>query len=102
MFTWETIQQGMKLPDLILEINRRMRSLWVLLRGVRRDNDSRDLVVGDPLRSDVGFVLVKQGATPTTPPAGQAVLFLRDNGAGKMQLAIVYPSGAVVTLSTEP
>jgi hypothetical protein len=34
--------------------------------------------------------------------ANEAFLFLRDNGAGKMQLAARFPSGAIQTIATEP
>ena len=39
--------------------------------------------------------------TPTLAPAGMARLFARDNGAGKAQLCVIFPSGAEIVLATE-
>ena len=40
---------------------------------------------------------------PAAPPkANRAVFFTRDNGAGKGQLCVRFPSGAVQVLATEP
>lgn len=45
-------------------------------------------------------------ATPTTdvaaPSDGQAVLYVKDNGAGKEQLCVRFATGAVQVLATEP
>lgn len=42
-------------------------------------------------------------ATPTAPAlAGSGVFFFRDNGAGKSQFCVRFPSGAVQVLATEP
>ena len=43
-----------------------------------------------------------ENATPQNPPANTARLFARDNGAGKTQLCVIFPSGGVQTLATEP
>lgn len=42
-----------------------------------------------------------QIAAPANPAAGQARVFLRDDGTGKMQAAIIFPTGGVVPLATE-
>jgi hypothetical protein len=39
---------------------------------------------------------------PASPPANQARLYCRDNGAGKTQLVVLFPTGAVQVLATEP
>lgn len=100
MFTWERVDSRITLDALVRTLNQHMIGLRQLLRGVTRVG--LDFRVRDRVRSGVGFGLAAQAATPSTPAAGEATLFLRDNGAGKMQLCIVYPSGAVGTLHTEP
>lgn len=100
MFIWERIPTSTPLEKLISELNARLMALRVLLRGVRRDGTA--FRVENLIRSDEGLLLVAQSATPPTPAAGQAVLFLQDNGAGKMQWATVYPGGAVNVIDTEP
>ena len=37
----------------------------------------------------------------SAPPAGQARLFVRDNGSGKTQLCVQFPTGAPMVLATE-
>jgi hypothetical protein len=39
---------------------------------------------------------------PAAPDADQARLYVRDNGAGKTQLVVVFPTGAVQVIATEP
>ena len=39
---------------------------------------------------------------PGSSPADTAYLFVRDNGAGKMQLAARFPSGLIQVIATEP
>jgi hypothetical protein len=39
--------------------------------------------------------------TPAVAPAGMARLFARDDGAGKAQLCVIFPSGAEIVLATE-
>jgi hypothetical protein len=39
--------------------------------------------------------------TPSAPSANHARLFVRDNGAGKTQLCVRFPSGAVKVLATQ-
>jgi hypothetical protein len=41
------------------------------------------------------------GLIPTNPAAGKARVFVRDNGSGKMQLAAIFPTGAIVPIVTE-
>jgi hypothetical protein len=39
---------------------------------------------------------------PAAPSANRGRLYIRDNGAGKTQLAVRFPTGAVQVLATEP
>jgi hypothetical protein len=39
---------------------------------------------------------------PASAPANSGYLFVQDNGAGKMQLAAKFPSGAIQVIATEP
>ena len=41
-------------------------------------------------------------ADPANTPANTAKLFVRDNGSGKTQLCVIFPTGAVQTIATEP
>lgn len=41
-------------------------------------------------------------STPPTPPANMARVFSRDNGSGKTQLCVIFPTGAVQVLATQP
>jgi hypothetical protein len=40
-------------------------------------------------------------STPAAPPSNHARLFVRDNGSGKTQLCVRFPTGAVKVLATE-
>lgn len=39
---------------------------------------------------------------PAAPAANNAILYVRDNGAGKTQLVVRFPTGAVQVIATEP
>lgn len=41
-------------------------------------------------------------SAPAAPPANEARLYCRDNGSGKTQLVVRFPTGAVQVLATEP
>lgn len=65
-----------------------------------------ELFIGGALRmllraEQPGIELLPAGATPDTPPAGRVVFFARDNGAGKVQVCMLPPSGLVQILGTE-
>jgi hypothetical protein len=45
--------------------------------------------------------LIEQ-STPANPPADTARIFARDNGSGKTQLCVIFPTGAVQVLATQP
>jgi hypothetical protein len=39
---------------------------------------------------------------PSAPAAGRGILFVQDNGGGKMQWVARFPTGAVQVIATEP
>lgn len=47
-------------------------------------------------------VLMTEITDPSAPAANQGVLYVRDNGAGKTQLVVRFPTGAVQVVATEP
>jgi len=47
------------------------------------------------------FVEIAEIATPAAPRTNRARLFVRDNGLGKTQLCVRFPTGAVKVLATE-
>ena len=50
-----------------------------------------------------GFVeMSEMAADPSAPAANKARYFTRDNGSGKTQACVRFPSGAVQVLATEP
>jgi hypothetical protein len=51
---------------------------------------------------DTGMTLYKVDADPANSNSDSVYIFLRDNGAGKMQLCARFPSGAVVPICIEP
>lgn len=46
-------------------------------------------------------MLENAAAAPNNGAAGSARIFVRDNGSGKKQLAVIFPSGSAITLATE-
>ncbi|WP_422001762.1 hypothetical protein [Reyranella sp.] len=51
---------------------------------------------------NAGRLLMQESADPVAPPAGNATLYVRDNGSGKTQLVARFPTGAVQVVATEP
>jgi hypothetical protein len=47
-----------------------------------------------------GYSELVEIGTPSAPPANHARLFVRDNGSGKTQLCVRFPSGAAKVLAT--
>lgn len=45
---------------------------------------------------------VEQTSDPAAPSADRAKVFARDNGSGKTQLCVRFPTGAVQVIATEP
>ena len=49
-----------------------------------------------------GYIEVVEMAAPSAPAANKARLFVQDNGAGKTQLMVLFPSGAAQQVAIEP
>ena len=47
-------------------------------------------------------LLCAEIVSPSAPAAQHGILFVKDNGAGKMQLTALFPSGAEQVIATEP
>ena len=45
---------------------------------------------------------IDEMATPAAPPANMARTFVRDDGSGKTQLCVRFPTGDVQVIATEP
>ena len=48
------------------------------------------------------FQEMPEVSTPSAPSANKARLFVRNNGSGKTQLCVRFPTGAVQVIKTEP
>lgn len=46
--------------------------------------------------------MAEQSPAPTIPAPNRARVYARDNGSGKTQLVVQFPTGAVQVLATEP
>ena len=49
-----------------------------------------------------GDILFTERADPAAPAANKAVLYSKDDGAGKTQIVVRFPTGAVQVIATEP
>jgi hypothetical protein len=50
-----------------------------------------------------GYIdLNEQSPAPSAPAANRARIYARDNGSGKTQLVVLFPTGAAQVLATEP
>lgn len=49
-----------------------------------------------------GYMDISEIAAASTPASNTARLYTRDNGAGKTQLVVQFPTGAVQIITTEP
>ena len=56
---------------------------------------------GNAQVGDAHIALTEIG-DPSAPGTDQALLYVRDNGAGKTQLVIRFPTGAIQVIATEP
>lgn len=45
---------------------------------------------------------ITEMTAPANAPADKARLFVRDNGASKTQLCVIFPTGAIQVIATEP
>lgn len=65
-------------------------------------NPSIDLLAPAVLIYDSYIQGTERGSDPSAPAAGGFRLYAKDNGAGKTQLVVLFNSGAVQVLATEP
>jgi hypothetical protein len=49
-----------------------------------------------------GGVEMEEVTAPAAPATNKARLFVRDNGSGKTQLVVRFPTGAIQVIATEP
>lgn len=49
-----------------------------------------------------GYVQGHEIADPVAPAANTGRMYFRDNGAGKTQLVVRFPTGAIQVIATEP
>jgi len=49
-----------------------------------------------------GYIGGAEISDPAAPAANSGRLYFRDNGAGKTQLVVRFPTGAVQVIATEP
>jgi hypothetical protein len=50
-----------------------------------------------------GYIEIEErGSSPSAPAADRARLFVRDNGAGKTELVVRFPTGSSQVIATEP
>ena len=54
------------------------------------------------LLGTVGYFELSEISDPAAPVTNIARLYVRDNGAGKSQLVVRFPTGAIQVLATEP
>lgn len=54
------------------------------------------------VRKDASLTFVEFAADPPAPAVNQAVLFAKDNGAGKTQLCVRFNTGATQVIATQP
>lgn len=74
--------------------------------------DTKELWIGDDTGAPVlvtgsgggvgPYLELAEIAAPAAPAANTGRLFFQDNGAGKTQLAVRFPTGAVQVIATEP
>lgn len=100
MFTWEALPESLTKDGLVRELNQRMRKLWVLLKGVRKQGATT--VFEQAVQVDVGLVLTEQLTAPATPEANTAIFFTRLNGGGKTEFCAKWDGGAISVIATEP
>lgn len=62
-----------------------------------------DFAVGTLIRlAASGAVVFTERTDPAAPAANTGILYVRDNGSGKTQLVVRFPTGAIQTIATEP
>jgi hypothetical protein len=71
--------------------------------GTLRGYFSSSLNISAPAELSIGQdAILSKVTAPSAPGANLGRLFLRDNGSGKMQLAAIFPTGAIQAIATEP
>lgn len=60
------------------------------------------LHLSSAMGANSGFISFLEQADPAAPAADGARLYAKDNGSGKTQLVVRFPTGAVQVLATEP
>lgn len=61
-----------------------------------------DATTGDAAAIEAKFFEATEISDPTAPSANKSRLYTKDNGAGKTQLVVRFPTGAVQVIATEP
>ena len=61
-----------------------------------------DLTTGDTGAIHSNFIEMDERTAPATPSGNKMRLYCRDNGSGKTQLVVQFPTGAVQVVATEP
>lgn len=73
--------------------------------SISLQTEDGDIEIGGALRLVLGTTfleMTEQSADPDAPGLNRGRLFLRDNGSGKTELCVRFPTGAVQVLATEP
>jgi hypothetical protein len=72
-------------------------------RATRGGTTYFDIDAAGNVRQPQGsYMEMKERADPVAPAADTARLYARDNGSGKTQLVVRFPTGAVQVIATEP
>jgi hypothetical protein len=61
-----------------------------------------DETSGDRAAVEPKFIEMEEITDPVAPAANRSRLYTRDNGAGKTQIVVRFPTGAVQVIATEP
>lgn len=59
-------------------------------------------VLYQPLDCGVHYIDFYERSAPSAPAANRARFYCQDNGSGKTQLVVLFPTGAAQVLATEP
>lgn len=59
-------------------------------------------LLSDNGNTTLNYLTMTERTAPAAPAANNARVFVRDNGSGKTQLCVRFPTGAIQVLSTEP
>jgi hypothetical protein len=92
--------QGAAMPSTKLAVGHQI-NLGALVTDLTLDSLGGATLHNGTLEVSTGGVRAGKIADPDAPPANQGVVFFRDNGSGKLQLAVRFPSGDVQVIKTE-